>query len=175
MLSANQITLRAPEPEDVDTLYIWENDRDAAEGWPGAAPVSRLQVWNYVHNYDADPLRAGELRLVITDSATGNRLGQIDLLEIDRVNSRAGVAVYVAPEHRRRRIGTAALKLTVNYAMHTLGLHQLWAEVAVDNAPSMALFATAGFKPCGRLRSWIRRGHAAWTDVILLQRLNVKV
>lgn len=173
-LSDKSLLLRAPEPGDVDAIFLWENDLGMAEASVSGAPVSRLQVWNYVHNYDADPLSAGELRLIIADRASGDRLGHIDLLQIDRRNARAGVAIYVAPTFRRRGIAAAALGMIARYALRTLDLHQLWAHVAADNAASLALFKKAGFRPCGRLRSWLRRD-GRWIDVIPHQRLDMKI
>ena len=57
-----------------------------------------------------------------------------------------------------------------DYASTTLGMHQLAAVVAVDNAPSIALFKSCGFKSTGRLRSWIRRGRT-YADALIFQRL----
>lgn len=173
-VSDESIILRAPEPDDVDAIFLWENDLGMAEASVSGAPVSRLQVWNYVHNYDADPFSAGELRLIIASRATGERLGHIDLMHIDRRDARAAVAVYIAPGFRRRGHAAAALALLARYALRTLDLHQLWAHVAADNTASLALFRKAGFRPAGRLRSWLRRD-GRWVDVIPFQRLDRKI
>lgn len=171
LIADNRIILRAPEPDDVDALFLWENDLGMAESSVSGAPVSRLQVWNYVQGYDADPMTAGELRLIIADRTTGCRLGHIDLVEIDRRHARAGVAIYIAPEHRGTGTGTDAINLMTKYALTELDLHQLWAHVAADNAPSLAIFQKCGYTPAGRLRSWIKR-RGRWIDAIMLQRLG---
>ncbi len=171
LIADNRILLRAPEPDDVDALFLWENDLGMAEPSVSGAPVSRLQVWNYVQGYNADPLTAGELRLIIADRATDSRLGHIDLVEIDRRHARAGVAIYIAPAHRGTGTGTDAVNLMTKHALTELGLHQLWARVAADNAPSLAMFQKCGYRPAGRLRSWIKR-RGRWVDAIMLQRLG---
>lgn len=168
MITDGIIRLRAPEPADVDSIYLWENDPD---GRGGCTPVSRRQVWDYVQAYDADALRAGELRLLIVPEGETDAVGCIDLYETDARNRRAGVAVYIDPAHRRRGYARAALTLMLHHAKRDLGLHQLWAHVAADNAPSLALFAACGFKAAGCLRSWLRRGNR-WTDVRVLQHLE---
>lgn len=81
------IYLRAPEEADVDKIFLWENDRGMWESSPAAAPVSRLQVWQYVQNYDADPLRAGELRMMAIDRDSGATVGHADLFEIDAITA----------------------------------------------------------------------------------------
>lgn len=164
------IYLRAPEEADVDKIFLWENDRGMWESSPAAAPVSRLQVWQYVQNYDANPLRAGELRMMAIDRDSGATVGHADLFEIDAINRRAGVAVYVDATARRQGYGRAILDSLAEYAAKRLGLHQLWAHIAVDNAPSLALFKSTGYNPAGRLRSWLRRD-ASWIDVLVWQKL----
>lgn len=169
-MERGEVRLRALEPEDVDRLYIWENDRDM---WPfggTSAPLSRHQLWEYATNYDANPFAAGQLRLIIehatapdnaipqssqssqyTQSSHNSQnsqnshsspipCGVIDLYDIDPVNSRAMVGIMVAPQWRSRGIATRALELVGEYCRDTLGLATIASEVASDNLPSIRLF-----------------------------------
>lgn len=169
-MERGEVRLRALEPEDVDRLYIWENDRDM---WPFGgtrAPLSRHQLWEYATNYDANPFAAGQLRLIIEHAtAPDNALPQnsqssqssqsshnsqnsqnsqsslipcgiIDLYDIDPVNSRAMVGIMVAPQWRSRGIATRALELVGEYCRDTLGIATIASEVASDNLPSIRLF-----------------------------------
>lgn len=169
-MERGEVRLRALEPEDVDRLYIWENDRDM---WPFGgtrAPLSRHQLWEYATNYDANPFAAGQLRLIIEHAtAPDNALpqnsqssqssqssqnsqnsqnsqsspipcGVIDLYDINPVNSRAMVGIMVAPQWRSRGIATRALELVGEYCRDTLGLATIASEVASDNLPSIRLF-----------------------------------
>ncbi len=67
-------------------------------------------------------------------------------------------------------MGTKALDLLCSYASEVLGMHQLAAQIACDNEASRRLFDRCGFKPCGMLRSWLRRGRH-YADAIIVQRL----
>ncbi len=164
------IIFRAPEQSDIDRLYLWENDPDLFECLPNPAPVSRMQIWQYVQNYNADPFATRELRLMITDNADGNTVGHIDIFDFDPVNRRAGMAIYIDSAHRRKGYARKSIELLEKYASDTLGLHQLWANVAVDNEPSKRLFTGQGFKPAGKLRSWLRR-KGVYTDILIFQKL----
>ena len=166
-----QLALRAPEPSDVDTLYIWENDPGLFESLPNAAPLSRMQVWEYVQGYTADPFVSRELRLMIVDAAA-DAVGYIDMFDFDPVNRRAGVAIYIKECCRSKGYGSEALSLFEKYVCSTLGMHMLWAYVSVDNEPSKALFGKNGFKSAGKLRSWLRRGNQ-YCDVIIYQKLFI--
>ena len=166
----DMIKLRAPEDADVDRIFIWENDPDFFEVLPNAAPLSRLQVWEYIRNYNADPFSSRELRQMIVDSASDKTVGYLDLFEFDPVNHRAGVAVYIDEDSRNNGYALKALETIENYAHNTLAIHQLWAIVAIDNEPSLKLFEKAGFKTCGRLRSWLCR-RRQYVDAIFVQKL----
>lgn len=166
MIENDKIILRAPEPDDVDRLYIWENDRPEAV----SAPVSRLIVWNYVNNYNADVFSMQELRLVIVERQSGEAIGCIDLYDFCPADMRGGVSVYIAENFRGQGMASEALSLFEKYCRGKIGMHQLWAHIAEDNKASRALFAGAGYKPAGRLRSWIRRG-SSYIDVMVVQKL----
>lgn len=164
------VTFRAPEERDVDRIFLWENDPGFFEVLPNAAPLSRLQVWEYIKNYTADPFSTRELRQLIDDSESGSTVGYMDLFEFDPVNKRAGVAIYIEEGSRGKGYGTAALEALEKYATHTLAIHQVWAIVAIDNEASRKLFIGAGFKASGRLRSWIRR-RRQYVDALIMQKL----
>lgn len=162
------VTLRALEPDDTDCIYAWENIGDSWQYGYAPAPLSRHQIWEYIHNYDANPVTAGQLRLMVTDAA-GNRTGAVDLYEIDMLNRRAYVGIMIAPGFRGYGYGTAALESVTRYCRDVLGLHRLWAEVGADNAASRALFARAGYRAVARLPERCRRGDA-YVDTILFSR-----
>lgn len=169
-LSNEKVSLRAPEPSDLDFLFLLENDSEAAENGLATAPVSRQQMWSYINSYSADIFASGELRLVIVDNATRNAVGAIDLCDFSPRDRRAFVGIAIDSGYRRQGFGKAALSLLCEYASTTIGVHSLAALVAADNAASRALFAACGFSTCGRLRSWVRRG-SSYIDAQLFQRL----
>ncbi len=107
---------------------------------------------------------------MITDKADGNTVGHIDLFDFDPVNRRAGVAIFIDESFRRQGYASEGLELLATYAAHTLGVHQLWANIAIDNEPSKRLFTALGYKPAGKLRSWLRR-NGTYTDVLVFQKL----
>lgn len=155
-----RVSLRAVEPSDVDRLYLWENDPSV---WPFGAPrgpYSRHQLWEYANGYDADPYRAGQLRLIVEiGEEDGQRTpcGTVDLYDIDARDSRAFIGIMIAPGFRRKGIASAALVELESYCRDILGLRLLASETASDNLPSIRLFTGRGFILTGRRPSWIRR------------------
>ena len=168
-LKTDKIRLRAVERDDLDTLYLLENDMSEAGSAVTNQPVSRMMLWNYIENYSADIAEDRQLRLMIED-AEGNADGAVDISDYDPFNRRGFVGISILPSCRRRGYAADALALLCDYAANTLGMHQLAAIVDVDNEPSRSLFVSAGFKSCGRLRSWLRRGKT-YSDAQIYQKL----
>lgn len=169
MHSLPEIRLRALEPADTDLLYRLEN---LDGGWTygySPAPLSRYQIWQYIKGYDAEPLSAGQLKLMI-DNHEGQTVGCVDLYEIDSTNRRAKTGILIDPAHRRKGYGTQAVDAISRYCLDNLGLHQLCAEVSTDNHPSISLFTKAGFKTVASLPGWYRRGND-YIDALLLAKL----
>lgn len=164
------ISLRAPEPADIDDIFRWENDTDSWIYGNQSAPYSRKNIEDYVVNYDADIFSARQLRFVITLCDGNEKVGAIDLFDFDPVNERAAVGIIIDSRFRKIGYATRALQLLIEFCRQRLGLHQLWAIVARENIPSRRLFEKAGFNISGCLRSWIRFG-SLYTDAYLLQKL----
>lgn len=173
MLNDGIIYLRPPEPDsDIDAMYRWESDELSWADGRTRAPLSRHALWEYATNYDADPLRAGQARLIICAVDYDDLLGCVDLYDIDVINRRAGIGIYIERERRRNGYARRAVELVVEYCRSYLGLHQLWVTVASTNEASRSLFSGLGFTTTGRLRSWIRIGES-YTDAFFCQRLLV--
>lgn len=171
-LTDKRIRLRAPEPADLDFLYILENS-DGAEGSGfTAAPISRRMLHDYIESYSADINTDGQLRLIVEDIASGKPIGTADISDYDCRDRRGFVGIIIAENFRHRGFGSETLRLLCDYASSTLGMHQLAAIVELGNEASKALFTACGFRPAGRLRSWLRRGRS-YSDALIFQRLFV--
>lgn len=170
MLTDGVILLRAPEPSDIDAMYLWENDPQIWAEGTVRAPMSRQMLHDFVMCYNPDPNSAGQLRLIIEEKQTHEAVGCVDLYEYDAVNRRAGVGIVIMPQWQRQGLAARALNLMACYCHESLGLRQLWAIAGCDNTASRSLFERCGYRPCGTLRSWIRRG-TTFTNALMYQLL----
>ncbi|MDE5785138.1 MAG: GNAT family N-acetyltransferase [Duncaniella sp.] len=164
------ISLRALEPDDIDTLYAWENDTDVWDDGATLAPFSRELLADYVANYEPDIFKARQLRFMIEEVVSGMAVGTVDLYDFDPRNRRCGVGILIATPFRRKGYATAALNILSRYCGRHLGMHQLYCLAGTDNIASRLTFQSAGYKISGRLRSWIRNG-SSYRDAFLMQLL----
>lgn len=160
MLSDNVIRLRALEPEDVSFLFEIENDPDLWFYSDRIAPLSRQQLADYALSYDADPIRAGQIRLIAETVDEGEACAIVDLYDIDVRNSRAFVGIVTAPSRRRKGLSLRALHLLADYSRSFLQLQELAAKIPSVNTASARLFAKAGYVCEATLNDWLNQdGH----------------
>lgn len=146
--------LRAVEPEDADFMYVAESDADAWKYSDYVAPLSRELLRQYALTYDADPLRAGQLRLILEND--GMPVGIADLFEISARHLRADTGIYILPAHRGFGLATEALKKLAAYSRERLGLHQLTATISESNYSALKSYMNAGFTQTGTRPDWLR-------------------
>lgn len=170
LLSNEQITLRALEPTDLDTLYRWENDTALWAVSDTVAPYSREALWHYLEGYTGDIYAQRQLRLMITLSADGTPVGTIDFLNFDPLNNRAELGLFIDGNYRGQGLGRKALDLLTAYARDHIGLRQLYVFIALDNEVCLKLFEDYGYSRVGVLKSWVKRG-STYRDVAMLQML----
>ena len=159
LLENKKIKLRAPEPEDLDILYKWENDTDLWTLGSTLSPYSRYELKQYILS-TKDIYEAKQLRFIIEKKLTHPHpsivVGSIDLYDFDPHNSRAAVGILVDKNYQQSGIASEALLLLCNYAFSFLKLHQLYAFVPTKNEPSKKLFYRCGFKEKGLLSDWLK-------------------
>lgn len=158
-LSDDNIFLRPVEPKDVD--FMWRVESDSTQWIQNSmlAPLSKENLVQYALNYDADPYRAGQLRLIVSKkndiSDKIEDIGIADLFNISPQNLTAKIGIYILPEFRDGGMGLRTLNLLEDYSRCLLNLRSLCAEIVDCNSASIMLFQKAGYKYIGSLADWL--------------------
>jgi RimJ/RimL family protein N-acetyltransferase len=82
---------------------------------------------------------------VIADAGDDRALGLVNL----QFGEEATLAVSVFPQERGRGIASRALRLAATWGLQELGLREVVAEAATDNAASIRAIEKAGFRRVG--------------------------
>lgn len=158
-IEVERCTLRAIELSDIEQLYVWENDPEVWRVSGSTSPVSRERLFRFIEEQSYDIYATHQMRLII--ESEGMAIGSIDIFDFDPQNLRFGIGILIyAGEHRRQGFACAAIEAIKEYGRDILGVKQIWASVAEDNAPSIALFEKCGFELCGIRKAWLRRGES---------------
>lgn len=171
LLKNDKILLRALEPEDLDSLYKWENDSSIWSSGNTMSPYSRYVLKEYISQSHLNIYDQKQLRLMVELRETAKAIGIVDIYDFDSHNRKAGVGILLDLEYQRNGIATEAIQLLTDYAFSFLKIHQLYAYIAITNEPSKALFLRCGFTVSGTLCDWISTENG-FTDVLVLQRFS---
>ena len=171
-LKGQNIYLRALEPNDLEFVYSIENDESIWEVSNTQTPYSRFLIRQYLENAHQDIYEAKQLRLAICKNQDFSAIGLIDLFDFDPENNRAGVGILIKDSgNRNSGFGSEALDLLIQYAFSKLNLHQLYANIDIENEVSLALFTNFGFHNIGTKKQWnLVNGH--YKDEALFQLIN---
>lgn len=158
MLKGEKVLLRSVEPEDADLIFEWENNRDIWQVSNTVKPFSKAMIRAYAAS-DQDVYAQRQLRLMIELDGTRNAIGCVDLFNFDPTHDRAGIGILIADEkYRNKGLASETIGLMIDYAFHTLNLHQLYCAVLTDNKDSLKLFQKHGFKVTGEKQDWVKQG-----------------
>jgi diamine N-acetyltransferase len=175
-MKGSKVSLRAVEPDDIEILYKWENDRSIWHLSNNISPLSRFTLEQYVLNAGQDIYATRQMRLMIDqlNPEDGTKsIGSIDLFEFEPAHQRAGVGILILEGFRGKGYASESLELLINYAFETLQLHQLFANISTDNLESIRLFESKGFKFIGIKKEW-NRIRNIWQDENMYQLINQK-
>ena len=170
-LKGEHIKLRALEPEDLDFLTRLENDESIWEISLTQAPYSKYLLKQYIDNSHKDIYEVKQLRLVVCN-LNDAVLGFVDFFDFDPKNKRIGLGIIIHdPGQRNKGYASEVLRLIINYAFSHLEVHQIFANISIDNIPSISLFEKMGFIEVGVKKDWnLVRGK--YKDELLYQLIN---
>ena len=167
------ISLRALEPADLNFLYDTENNDNFWEVSNTQVPFSKHILKQYLDNSHQDIYEAKQLRLVIVDSKKNHNVGFIDLFDFNPQHQRAGIGILILSKFQSKGYAFEALKVFIKYAFSQLNLHQLYANIPVDNKKSIQLFEKLNFKNIGTRKDWLQTNNS-FKDVHFYQIINSK-
>ena len=175
-LKNKNISLRAPEPEDLELLYEWENNTSVWQAGNTTSPFSKYILKQFIENSHKDIYETRQQRFMIDlqSKTPVQTIGTIDLFDYDPFHERAGIGILIMnKEFRQIGYASEALQALVNYSFEILRLHQLFANVEVENTASLKLFEKHGFRITGEKKEW-NKTPAGRKDEYFLQLINNK-
>ncbi|MFD7532439.1 GNAT family N-acetyltransferase [Streptomyces sp. NPDC059849] len=133
----------------VETYWRWEQEPALLVGYGRQSPESlEARTEGMAHQ-----LRGENIRFTVYDLSndTPAPVGVATLLPDHSVRT-AEYVIMLAPEARSRGLGTAATRLTLDYAFHITNLRMVWLKVLAPNSAGIRAYEKAGFRTVGALR-----------------------
>jgi len=146
------ITLKALEPSDVQTLLTWENNPDIWFISKTIEPFSKYKLETYIaQTLTSDVFGLRQLRLMIhqildAELNITEPIGTIELFDFDPINKHAGIGIMLQKNQQGQGFGTIALDQFLIYCFENLQLHSVYANISETNINSIKFFENYGFK-----------------------------
>lgn len=154
ILKGKEVQLRPLEPNDIDTIYSWENDSSIWQISNTITPFSKHIIKQFIDNSQYDIFTTKQLRLMI--DVKNETIGTIDIFDFDPMHKRAGIGILIANnKNRGKGYASDSLDVLINYCFSTLNLHQLYCNITTDNVESISLFTSKGFQLIGTKKDWL--------------------
>ncbi len=171
MIKGEKVYLRAMEPEDLENLYVWENDPEVWSVSVSNMMYSKYVLSEYIANAAKSIYEMGQQRYIVCRTEDDVAIGTIDLFDFDAANRRAGVGILIYnKEDRSKGYATEALRMIEQYSVQLYNMNQLYCNVIDNNEISRALFPKMGYEQCGCKKKWIYMG-GKWYDELMYQKL----
>lgn len=165
-IHGQKVALGPLDPSLVPQLTRWINDFETVRMIGGdPRPMTQAQEEQWVQRMTTDD---SKVIFTIYDLEDMAPVGSVNLMAIDHRHRTCelGVAIMI-PERRGKGLGTEAVQLITDYAIHGLGMHNVHLRTYEYNWAGQRAYAKAGFKECGRQRQ-ARRHNGRWWDVIYM-------
>jgi diamine N-acetyltransferase len=168
ILENNTIRLRAPEPEDLDIFYQWENNTDIWQLSNTLVPFSKHTLKKFIEASTSDIYELKQTRFVIELKSESRPVGTIDLFDFDPYHMRAGIGILIASEDDRHKgYATEAIDTLIKYSFSILNLKQVFCNITENNQESLRLFIKHGFVITGQKKDWLKAGDTWLTEFFL--------
>ncbi|SBO42085.1 spermidine N1-acetyltransferase [Cyanobium sp. NIES-981] len=138
---SNDLVLRALERGDLRFVHHLNNNRNVMSYWfeEPYESFDELQELYARHIHDI-----AERRFIAVDSED-QRIGLVELIEIDTIHRRAEFQIIIDPAHQGKGHARALISKALDYAFSILNLHKIYLVVATANQKAIHLYESCGF------------------------------
>ncbi|CAD5244764.1 Ribosomal protein-serine acetyltransferase RimL homolog [Thermococcus camini] len=150
VLKGEKVSLGVLLKEDMEKIWMWNNDREVVRTLADPSDVSTLEEWH--RWYENLSLKKSSKRAFAILNEGNNLVGTVIVSRIDLRNGTAEIGYFLGREHWGKGYATEAVRLTLEYCFRYLNLRKVYAKTYENNTASIRVLEKNGFKLVGRLR-----------------------
>ncbi len=150
-LHGRRVDLRGPTAEDADDLFALFSDPQVMRYWSRAPMRERGEAEGLIGEMLEAFDRRELINWVIVDGKD-HAIGTCTLFHFDPRHRRAEVGYALRSDHWGRGLASEAVSLAIDWALRTLDLHRVEADIDPRNDASRRVLERLGFRSEGVLR-----------------------
>jgi RimJ/RimL family protein N-acetyltransferase len=148
-----RISLRSPEPDDVDKIVEnYRNNPDTESDWLADElhfPRSVDSCRKYWERQVSEPQTAGDVCNLIISGSGGELYGFINAFNTSHRRGGFSYGVSLLPRYRGLGYAAEAVTLLLDYYFNHLRYHRCGIQIYEFNLPSIRFHEKFGFRKCG--------------------------
>ena len=148
-----KVKFRALEMDDLQWLYLIENDEGLWKYSNTIVPFSKEILTKYILNSNRDIFDVKQLRMVVYSKEV-SRIGLIDLYDFSPENKRLALGIIIDEKYRNIGVAKNALSLIEKWIKSRLDIHQIYVNIGEENLISIKLFKSLGYIKIGLKKDW---------------------
>lgn len=165
-IRGEKVGLGPLEPSLLPSLTRWINNFETVRTLGmEPRPMTRAQEEQWVSRVTTNP---DQIIFVIYDLKDMAPVGSVNLMDINHQHRCCELGIGIMePDRRGKGLGTEAVRLATDYAIHALNMHNVQLRTYAYNWAGQHAYAKAGFSEYGRRRE-ARFHNGEWWDVIFM-------
>jgi RimJ/RimL family protein N-acetyltransferase len=164
-LTDGEILLRPWERRDVPAMTAACQDPEIPRWTVVPHNYTERHARDFISHSAGDREAGREIALAVVDGED-RVLGALGMSNFDWTDMKGEIGYWMAPEARRRGVGSRATRMLAEWAVAELGLERVELLANPENEPSQRLAERAGFTREGVLRRY-RRRHGVREDLVM--------
>lgn len=159
-IQGKRMRLRGPTPDDADDLFALFSDPEVMRYWSRAPMRERGEAEGLIGEM-LEAFERRELLNWVIATPDDRAVGTCTLFRFDPRHRRAEVGYALRSDHWGRGLASEAVSLAIDWALRTLDLHRVEADIDPRNDASRRVLERLGFHSEGVLRERFFVGDSA--------------
>lgn len=147
-LVGKKVYLSPINPDDYEIYTKWMNDKEITDNLGNTAFINTIiGEKSWIENAGKN----GDANLAIVSTHDDKLLGNISLMDIDRISGTATLGIFIGEnENRSKGIGREAISLILDFGFNIQNLNNIDLKVFAFNERAINCYKKVGFKEYGR-------------------------
>ncbi|WP_412063532.1 GNAT family N-acetyltransferase [Rubrivirga sp. IMCC45206] len=159
-----RVRLRPVREADVPDVLAMLGDGSHLRFWSHGPLADLDAARTYVEGMNRGFAERSLFQWVAADPETDRLVGTVTFVGWDRQNRRCELGFILHPYHTGKGLASDAVRTALAFAVDTMGLHRVEADVDPENTASARLLERLGFRLEGRFRERWFTWFEEWKD-----------